>query len=359
MVLQLGIMRGSAIFLLSMGTMMSAVAVGCASPSAGPAPAVSEANIEGVPEASADTSGPLDRPGPSGQGVRTCGSTERKAKPLQVFTLYPKARTLDLGAGVLSSGEIDGMLAKGDVQRDADNVVASAFGALTDNQDLGGWVGAPTGLAWDEQSNLVPLPGTTKDPLETWGIAQRATMLRMTYSVAWYQREHDFYFGSAERSAEVTDETWSEYVASFAGSRYFGATFGVNLASECAMGALADTLNARPTVLSTVVGEDPRARTLFDPKLRGKIQEVLVRDGAEIYVSIVSNRPRPEVERLLEQTKCSAADLGECDKLVEKLGLASKAISAVVAPSTYDALATDTGDWSVTKFSTKNVGSLP
>ena len=102
-----------------------------------------------------------------------------------------------------------------------------------------------------------------------------------------------------------------------------------------------------------------RGPGLFDPKLRGKIQEVLVRDGAEIYVSIVSNRPRPEVERLLEQTKCSAADLGECDKLVEKLGLASKAISAVVAPSTYDALATDTGDWSVTKFSTKNVGSLP
>jgi hypothetical protein len=267
--------------------------------------------------------------------------------------MWPATRPIALGQGVVDKQASEQRWAEGTPARDASNVVASGTGAGPDLPNLAGWVGAMRADAPNASSNFA----SGEDPRRAWGEKNQSTSQRIAFAIAWHQAESAWYLDAKARSTSTPANGESRYVDSFAARRYFGATLAFDV-SSCAAAKLETLLGGAPVLRRTRAGEDPTAGTMFDPAKRAAVEEILVADGAQPYVSVVSNRPRSDVSETIRTSRCSAADMGACARLLDDLQERSRALAAVPEASTYEDLAANKGEWSVTEFATAKVAFL-
>jgi hypothetical protein len=280
-------------------------------------------------------------------------------KPLRVYVLVPETRPIALGQAVVDGKPTAEVVAQGELEQEAPTPAISHSSGGPDESNVAGWLGAgKLGTFGGDQPHdnfVAPLRGT--DPLSAWGNAMTPSKRRLTFAMTVSQQEHDWHFSSDTEERIAGAPADARFVRWFRGHRFFGATLGFDFASDCAVGALADVLGAAPVIRKRGPAPDPDRGALLDPSKRADIQNVLVRDGAQAWVAIVSNRPRPELEAKLRASTCSAADLTACSKLLEDLGEARLAGSPW-GPTDYDALTRNEGEWSVTSFASGALNSL-
>jgi len=317
-------------------------------PAACAAPA---SDVPEVEEAPLEQARPADGELPPAPDA-TCGASVDAARPLRVFELAPRTRATALGRGIEGGTPSAATWALGTPVREASNIVAQATAAGPDLLNLGGWVGAPSPFL-DSTSTFVD-----ESPLARWGELNRSTETRIGFAIAWHQIEDEWSLEDRARATSAPADPGARYVAGLAAHRYLGITFAFDL-SSCAARDLAGVLGEAPVIQRTRPGVDPVASTLLDPARRDAIASILVRSGAAPYVSVVSNRARPDVARAIRASRCSASDLGACARLLDDLRSASRAIATAPPPSTYDDLVAGASDWSVTRVRTEKLAFVP
>lgn len=292
---------------------------------------------------------------PPAPSIACGGGAGSLARPLRAYRLVPETGRLELGQAVKDGRVLPAKVADGFATRDASAVVDQGYAAGPDLLNLGAWVGAL--LPW---AGTDALPTSSNlaggDVLRAWGDANQSRETRIGFSVVWHQAEREWYL---DEEAELPVERDADrYVAWFGAHRWFGATLAFDV-SPCAVTKLASILGERPVLRRTAAGQDPAARTLLDPAHRSEVTAVLLSDGASPYVSVTSNRARPDVDALVRTTTCRADDLGACAKLLDDLGAASRALATPVDPSRYEDLVAGQGEWVVSAYTTSRRSPRP
>jgi hypothetical protein len=130
----------------------------------------------------------------------------------------------------------------------------------------------------------------------------------------------------------------------------------VTVASDCAAGALADAVGSVPSVRQLNFAGGATKGTLLDPAKRDVIQSTLVRDGALLHLAVISNRPRAVMQKIVDDTTCSATDLAACEAAIVALETESAKLSTEGALPAYASLAANQDpNWSVTRFDASQV----
>lgn len=297
---------------------------------------------------------PDARPKPSTTGkVRTCDPPLTSAKPLVRHKIYTKTDPVKLGAGV-----IDGKVSpttiwvNGTLKPPATTAPQTNgnFGPdLSDLSYLLGWDSATT-------VDLFSIHVGEKNPLELWVEGMTPTARRMTYTSATNSVQQPYVQTSETRAADAPTTSTAKYVKSLSAVKFVGVSLVVTAASDCALGALADLLGRRPIVRE---GFNNESGTLFDPTKRKDIQDLLVRDGTEMALAILTSRRDAKMEDLVKNTTCSPTDLGACEKVLDDLTAEADAFMETSGTSTYETLTSGTDPtWAFTTFVPGDVKSV-
>jgi hypothetical protein len=344
-----------------------ALAVGCSASADRAAGSEAEANSARVagelPPASADTATPAERPSPKGD-TASCTAMPPSAG-FKMYASYPATRPIGVGAGVEDGVPGKAAYAGGSLEQSFEGGAKGSV-ARPDVTNVASWLGAP-------RPNGESVPGvgdahanftsrSEVDPIRAWAQAQAPSRRRLTFSSAWSQKEAAWHFEDEVRGADAPSDPDARYVREFSAHRYLAFTLGVDLKSDCALQALADVLGQKPELVHDAAFRDatPSARldgAVLDPNKRAAVEQILARDGAEVWVAILSNRARPSVTAVVEKHACNASNLTECDALVTDLQAAARGLEKTEA-SRHEDLSAGRGEWSVTEFFTGTIGAL-
>lgn len=294
------------------------------------------------PDADAAPTGPTT--------VRTCGEPGTTPVPLVKYNLVARTVPVVLGAAV-----IDG-------RPSATERWATGPARFVLNPGLtGAW---SKGVASDEadllyhlgQENVPDLfadhPGG-KTPFQTWASTLAATARRLTYLQGGFLARRVYSLDDATRTP--TTPAAGAWVRTVRPSRTYLFALAVTFASDCALGAMSDLLGRKPFVTSSL-GNDG----LLDASKRAAIQDLLVRDGAEVMLAFATHKPVAAVDDLMETTTCGPTDLSACEAALKVLDEWDPFPAAIDERPTYEALVEGTDpSWSITSFTTSSVSTLP
>lgn len=308
---------------------------------------------------------PDDRPEPSADGtIRTCGAPETTPKALKRSIVWPSTHAVALGAAI-----IDGKPSATTKYAQGTGIDVPDFTGLEgignsgpDATDPGATLGFAVGSENGDGLDNFVVKVSGKNPVRVFSDAHRATALRLNYFAGFRQKGGSYMLEGEKRTAQTPpDPSTAEFLRFIYPERFFGFALVVDLTSDCAAGALADVLGRKAMVAN---GFDQFDNTILDPNKRSKLQELLVRDGATIRVSIISNKPRPAAEALVNATTCGPSDLGACAQLLGDLSQVMNDVGASPtlpnSQTSYVSLAGNTHDsWSVLRLGTEEVTVLP
>lgn len=317
-----------------------------------------------MPEAAADPERkPSERPAPQAV-IRTCGPAQTAPNPLRRSVLWPSSRPIALGQGVVDRRQISAAYVQGTVKPPE---FSGHDGTATARPDSGSggyaFLGAidpdepannPDNFVMTNDNFKFHVDG--KDPRVAWANANKATLRRMTYYSASFEKAGPFRMDDERPTSAMPNAPTARFVRFVSPLRFFGFVVAIDTASECATGALADALG-HPVSLRSTFGTEG---TLFDPTTKDKVQKLLVRDGAIVRISVIGNKPIAAVEAIVASTSCGPADVLACEKLIQDLTEAANAeTSAAAVTPDYTALTTDVDPhWSVTDFDAYKVDYL-
>jgi len=316
-----------------------------------------ELEARDLPEPAADQgTKPAARPEPTpGGNVRTCGTPLTAAKPLRRSRVSTKTKPIKLGAAIID-GKVSSttLWAAGTPQPPSFSGLQGVASVGPDLDDVAFFLG------WDDSdaNDLFATHVGGKNALQIWANAVTPTARRMTFTSASSAKQGAYSLSPENRTAGAPlDPGDEQYVRFASAAKSVGVSLVMTTASDCATGALADLLGTQPIVrngLHVTVG------TLLDPAKRAQIQDLLVRDGTEIMLAVITTRSDAAIDKLVQETTCSPTDLAACEQVLEDLEKATSAFMAADGTPTYQSLSTATDpNWAFLRFTPGDLRILP
>jgi hypothetical protein len=314
-----------------------------------------QADLESLPPAP-DDGAPDARPAPSGATIRDCGTNLTEPKPIKKTVLWTSTRSVTLGASVVDGKQGTALWATGTPTPPDFTGLESMGGAGPDTSGFASLLGHRDALPLPESWTTLPTDNFSvhvngKDPLEVFGAAVQPSLRRMTYGMAWSQRSGAYRLVPEKRTTATPTDDTARFVRNFEAHRFVGFALTLTVATDCAAGALADAVGKTASLrqLSGIGGAT--TGTVLDPAKRAAVQSVLVRDGAFIHLAVISNKPRATLQKIVDESTCSPADLGACEEAVVALEAEAKNLSGEGTLPAYSPLSTaQDANWSVTSF---------
>ncbi len=309
------------------------------------------------PPALAADGSKADRPAPNAdKRVRECGRAIGTAKPLRISKAIPRVNSVTLGAAFLNGAPSSQRWVEGSPELLGNGLTGS--GTVGPDLNLAGGLSAATELGNQQRDNFQVHVGD-KSALQLWVDATQPSAKRLSYGGSVAHRSMGWSLASETRMASAPNDKASLFVFHIPASRFAAFQMTATFPDDCAVGAVADILGVPAILRNPKLGNRPGlADSIFDDAKRAEIQRLLIREGVELRVDVLSNKAWSVVDSLLGATKCSPSDLGACAALTDAL---QSSLSA--APGAMGVAATIFADkdptWSVSEFSVRSMFSVP
>jgi hypothetical protein len=297
---------------------------------------------------------PSSRPPPQ-SSVRDCGVAKTSPSRVDARMTVPSFYKLPLGAYVIPGVFVSSSVWASGTATRLGMGVTSEFSTSSDDpvETLREGLLIPTqhataGSGWGVYSNLVD------ESTPTLAFLNPSSGI-LTYAETLGQQAVGWDIADPHRTANTSNIGTDLFARGLIGGRFFGWQIALLMPSDCAVGALGDALGR-----TAFLTDATRATGIFDPAERALLEDVLVKNGAEIFVRVLSNEPSTGVDALFKATTCSTADLAACKKLTDDLIAQRNAfVSSSTAPPALDALQSGADpSWTTTRYDASPVSIL-